>query len=376
MRVAVVTPAYGCVAGGVGRHVQELARRAAAAGHEVEVLVHGLEAHPAAAGDGSVTVRHFPPGLGGGDFAVSQPLWEHLRLRGGDYDLVHAHGYRTLPALLATRDALRRLVFTPHWHRAPTGTRVRRLVSPFYRRLGVPAMEAADLVLCASAAEAAAVLRLVPDAEPRLHVVPDGIDAAALRAARPADDAPFDHVILSPTRGQVAERAERLISALPALPAGVGLAVMGDGAAVGTLRAHAADLRVGGRVRFLGRLDDDGYHRWLQAASVVVSMDERALTATPLVEARALGLPVVAADTPLHREVAELVEGRGVRLVAGHSSPLALADELLAAAQAPRGAATRVPTWDTVAEITLALYARCVVAARPTPGLVTPPVPA
>jgi len=357
VRIAMVTPAFGCRAGGVGRHVEELARRTAAAGHDVEVLVHG--GGEAAHAGGKIVVRRFAAALGGGGFALCQPLWDHLRAHGGDYDLVHAHGYRTLPAILATRDALARLVFTPHWHRASTASRVRRAVSPFYRRLGVPALATADLVLCASAAEAAAVVRLVPEVEPRLRVVPDGIDAEALRAAAPADEAPFDHVVLSSSRGRVADRAERLVAALPALPPGVGLAIMGDGPAAAALRAHAADLHVAGRMRLLGRLDDDAHHRWLRAASVVASMDERALTATGLIEARALGIPVVAADTSLHREVEALVGGRGVRLVPGHTSPLALADVLLAAAESPRGAATAVPTWATVAEITLACYERC-----------------
>ena len=145
----MVAPEYGSPAGGVGRHVAELARRVAAAGHDVEVLTHGRVHH---AGDtDEITVRHFPAPPAIGDYAVSPDLWAHLRIHGRGYDIVHAHGYRTLPALLASRAVLPHLVFTPHWHRAPA-TRARRLLHPVYRRLGVPAFDRADVVICVSRA--------------------------------------------------------------------------------------------------------------------------------------------------------------------------------------------------------------------------------
>jgi glycosyltransferase involved in cell wall biosynthesis len=372
MRIAMVTPRYGGAPGGLGRHVQELARHVAAAGHSVEVLTHGRG--PAGASPwpgGDVTVRRFRSPVAGAEHAVSAELWAYLRRNGRRYDVVHGHGYRTLPALLAARAELPPVALTPHLHRA-AATRVGRVVHPVYRRLGAPAIARADVVICVSRAEAERVAGLAPSAAGRTHVVPDGVDVAAIAAAVPVDPPRIGRLILGVGRPVSCAGADRLISALPALPDGFALAIAADGPAVGALRAHAVDLAVARRVRFLGRLDEPAYHRWLRTADVVASMAAGATSATALLEARAAGAPVVASDVDVHREADELLGG-GLHLVSPQASPLALADVLAAVVSAPAPApAAAIPTWATVADLTLGVYARCLEAAaaeRPAPAL-------
>jgi glycosyltransferase involved in cell wall biosynthesis len=366
----MVTPRYGGAAGGLGRHVQELAHHLAAAGHAVDVLTHGRGPTSASRRHlGDVMVRRFRSPLGGAEHALSAELWAYLRGNGRRYDVVHGHGYRTLPALLAARAELPPLALTPHLHRAGS-TRVGRVVHPVYRRLGAPAIARADVVICMSRVEAGLIAGLVPSAAARTHVVPDGVDVAAIRAARPVDLRPLGHLIVAV--GRPVSGAERLISALPALPDGFVLALAADGPAAVALRAHAADLAVGRRVRFLGRLDEASHHRWLRTADVVASMAEGTISATALLEARAAGAPVVASDVAVHREADELAGG-GIHLVSPQASPLALADVLAAVASGPAPAlGDAIPTWATVAALTLGAYARCLdgaAAERPAPVL-------
>jgi glycosyltransferase involved in cell wall biosynthesis len=247
-----------------------------------------------------------------------------------------------------------------------------RVVHPVYRRLGAPAIARADVVICVSRAEAERIAELAPSAAGRTHVVPDGVDVAAIRAAVPVEPRPLGRVIVGVGRPVSAAGADRLISALPALPDGFVLAIAADGPAVGALRTHAIDLAVARRVRFLGRLDEAAHHRWLRTADVVASMAEGATSATALLEARAAGAPVVASDVAVHREADELVGG-GIHLVSPQASPLALADVLAAVASAPAPAlGDAIPTWTTVAALTLGAYARCLDAAaadRPAPVL-------
>ncbi|MDX6702482.1 MAG: hypothetical protein QOF26_2708, partial [Baekduia sp.] len=134
----------------------------------------------------------------------------------------------------------------------------------------------------------------------------------------------------------------------------------------------AVDLAVGRRVRFLGRLDEASHHRWLRTADVVASMAEGTISATALLEARAAGAPAVASDVAVHREADELAGG-GIHLVSPQASPLALADVLAAVASAPAPAlGDAIPTWATVAALTLGAYARCLhgaAAEPPAPAL-------
>jgi glycosyltransferase involved in cell wall biosynthesis len=279
-----------------------------------------------------------------------------MRDNASGYDLVHAHGLRTLPVLLASRNPPRRLAFTPHWHRSEQG-RFSRFVSPVSRRLGAPAIDAADHVFCVSEPESEMVRRLAPDVADRIHLVPNGADVASIVAAAPLESEP-PPVILAIGRLQRAKGFDRLISTLPALQSAYRLVIIGDGPARGALEAHAADLRVADRVDLPGALDDADYHRWLRTASVAAAVGEEAACGLPVLEALAAGIPVVASAGVVHGEIAQLVPPGRVRLVPTDASPLVLADEIARAVATPRVAAgsAPVPTWDEVTDRNVALY--------------------
>src|ERR1035437_1139858 len=107
MRIAMISPRYAPSMGGVQTHVEHIARTLAARGHQVEVITHTVPPHHAGSSvqDG-VTVRRFDSAVPGEHYDISPGMWRWLQRHGDSFDVIHAHAYHGLPALLAA--------LTPH----------------------------------------------------------------------------------------------------------------------------------------------------------------------------------------------------------------------------------------------------------------------
>jgi glycosyltransferase involved in cell wall biosynthesis len=354
MKVALVAPPYHSQEVGVGRTVRELARAVSRAGGEAEVLAHLPEAVRAAAAEEGIVVRQLRAPLGSG-YAASHGIWSHLRRHGDAYDLVHVHGYLPLPAVLGARGLFGRLVFSPGGDGLPR-RRIGQLTRNPYGQLGRTALTAADLIVCSSHSEAAEISRLFPLIASRVSVVSNGIDTEAITAARPfASDR---RVIVSVGRADGSGRADRAISALPALGSGYELVMLRCGSARRRLQASADDLLVTDQVRIMGSVSDATLHRWLRTASVVLVLGERDTGGLTLMEAACAGVPVIASDTPTHREVVRLIDDAALRLLSGRASPLVIADEITRVAEMRMSplSTLAVPSLKHAAEEMVALY--------------------
>ncbi|HEV8616450.1 MAG TPA: glycosyltransferase [Methylomirabilota bacterium] len=151
-------------------------------------------------------------------------------------------------------------------------------------------------------------LRLFTPAQSR--VVLNGVDAARLNAA--ALD-PFDArkaleletemaVVGCAARFDEVKHLDLLLRAV-ALPAarGATLVLIGRGPEERPLRALAETLGVAGRVRFAGEIADAA--RLFRAFDVYAAPSRKEGMPLAVLEAMALGLPVVASDIPAHREL-------------------------------------------------------------------------
>ena len=354
MKVALVARPYESPEIGVSCSVRELARGVARAGGRVEVFGDVSEATRAsAANDGFVLHRFWPEG--GTDYAASHAMWSHMRRQGSAYDLVHVHGYLRLPAVAAARGLFGRLVFSPGNDDVPRN-RVGALTRTPYRQLGRTALASADLVICSSHTEAADIGRFIPTVAARVKIVSSGIDADAIAGARPFSSE--RRVILSAGLPDVRGRADRVISALPDLGPGYELVVVGCGGARRRLVARARDLLVSEQVRFVDGVSDAVFHRWLHTAAVVVALTDADTSGVAMMEAACAGVPVIASETPTHREVAQLIDDAAVRLLPSRASPLLIADEIARAAKMRMSplATLAVPSLKDVANQTVSLY--------------------
>jgi glycosyltransferase involved in cell wall biosynthesis len=303
--------------GGVGRHVQSLARGLTAAGAVVRV------AGPAS----TQRVFGFPSydvvEIGGAPHPVRDGrALLALRKLAEDADVVHAHGLRAG----ALAPAMRPLVVT--WHNAqPAGSRIGALLERHVARRATITLAASPDLLLRARALGAADARLAPVAAPALE--PTGADPG------------LGHpLVLAVGRLHPQKGYDVLLDALPLLGDAV-VAVAGDGPLAAELAARAPE------VRWLGRRTDvaDLY----AAADVVVLpsvWEARSLTAQ---EALLAGRPLVATDVG---GIRELVGDGAVLVPAGDPTALGTAvrrlldDPAEAAAVAARGRAVAA-TWPT-----------------------------
>jgi 1,2-diacylglycerol 3-alpha-glucosyltransferase len=353
MRIAYVCPRYPPQIGGVETHVSSLATRVADRGHDVDVLTLADDSTESVTDGGGVTVRRFPIGPLGGHFGPPRALRRYMREHAGSWDLVHAHGHGSPPALAAALASTAPLVFTPHFHGMRRslagrayGTLIRSQASAVLRR--------AARIICVSEAEADALVGRFPRTAGRIVVIPNGTSRSPVP---PRSDGPCAPQILSLGRLVEYKHVDEVIAALPHLPDDVTLQVVGDGPARPSLEDRAEREGLTQRVRFLGHVDDDRVDRALSESRVLVTMSGLEAFGLAPLDAVAAGLPVVASDIPAHREMLQHFGAERMTLVPLGASPAELATAIeRAAATGPHEPPADLPTWDRVADLVLGVY--------------------
>lgn len=143
----------------------------------------------------------------------------------------------------------------------------------------------------------------------RSRMIRNGVDVARLAAALARGDAPtalklpMDAMVVGAVaRFDEVKRLDVLIDAVAQLP-GVTLALIGHGAESARLRALAARHALGPRVRFVDEVDNAAGRPL--AFDVYAGPSRTEGLPMAVLEAIALGLPVVASDIPAHRELRE-----------------------------------------------------------------------
>jgi glycosyltransferase involved in cell wall biosynthesis len=296
-------------------------------------------------------VRRFATSIGTPGLTVAAGLREYLRRMAASLDVVHAHTAHAPFALAAARVGAGPFVFTPH---AP----VQRLVRWPYAHLTRAVVQRVTETVCTSSAEGDLLRGRFPWAANRIRVVPNGVDVAAIQSARPFAEPGI--VVLAVGRLERHRRVDRAIAAIVGLDPAFRLVVVGTGNARPRLRAHAADLKVASRVRFVGSIPDHELYRWLRTARVVLALSEQDTSGSQVSEGLSAGVPVVASDIPVHREAASHGHGAGVVFVSPEGSPLEVVDAISNAARIRVSPATplAVPTWSRMVDSSLALYER------------------
>jgi glycosyltransferase involved in cell wall biosynthesis len=162
----------------------------------------------------------------------------------------------------------------------------------------------------------------------------NGRRSAAARALLGARDG--ERVVLTVSRLAREKRLELAIDALAACARDVRLAIVGEGPGRAALEARAAQRGVAERVRFTGALDPSALPDLYASSDAFVFPSVTETQGLVLAEAMAAGLPVVAADAAVNREV---LAGFG-RLVAPDGRRFADALEaVLAGPRDPSGVA-------------------------------------
>jgi glycosyltransferase involved in cell wall biosynthesis len=310
-----------------------------------------------------VTVRRFPTLHGDDVYFCSPQLFRWLRQHGSQYRLVHAHGYHNL-VLVTSWAAIHGqrlpLVATPHYH-GGGHTRLRRLLHVPYRPVAMRVLRAARAVIANSEAERGWLERDVPGLAVR--VIQPGVDLPDAPGSDAAvvdlDRDPGESTVLAVGRLADYKQVDRVVSALPLLPAAVRLTVVGDGPAAGRIRAVAAELGVADRVRMRGAVPAAELRAWYAVADAFVTMSTDEAFGLTVLEAAAAGAPVVASDIPAHRESQGLVAPGRICLVDPRANGADLARAVLRAVAVGRSTdltGWRLPTWQGLVDGVAGVY--------------------
>jgi glycogen(starch) synthase len=307
------------IVGGLGRHVDALARELVAAGHEVRVVTRGESPHPVDEQRDGVRVRRAAADPLAIDFTTETLLaWsqaaEHSLLRAAlpivrrwRPDVVHAHDWLVAQSAITLAEVTgAALVTTMHateagrhqgWLPRPLNTAIHSVERWLAQR-------SAAVITCSRAMhDEVSQLFELPAAT--VHVVPNGIDtagwtvsAAVRRAARAKVDA--DPLIVYAGRLVHEKGVQTLLDAMPALRhrfPRARLLVIGTGVYEDALQQHARLRRVARAVDWAGHVPDVELAPMLAAADVAVVPSWYEPFGIVALEAAAARVPVVLTRT-------------------------------------------------------------------------------
>ena len=360
MKVALVCDWYLPRLGGIELHLSDLAKRLNAAGHDV-VVISPTPGAPVV--DGVRIVRIDAPRAPVFGFLCTpagvRAIGRALELQRPD--VAHCHVSIVSPAAIGGAFAAERLGIPVALTFHSVVPRMQHLV-----RLADGLFQISKL----SAAMSAVSERVARDVRAlagtrTMHVVPNGIDVAFWRAEE-AERSGGDLRLISVMRLNSKKRPLALVDimqrAVAQLPSAlrVTLRIVGDGPMRPALARAVARSNLADRITLVGRVDRHRVRELLSESDVFLLPTVRESFGLAALEARCVGLPVVArADSG----VAELIEhgtegllGRSDADLAAHIVSLARDDASRAAIARHNRAFTPAHDWARVLDANIALY--------------------
>ena len=332
MRVLVASGTWYPERNGVARVATEVARKLAECGHDITALVPRVAGLPTEECQGSLTVRRVIQ-RGRIPLTIKDVLETGKHAHGlGSFDVILAHGATTLVGL-SRAHLPAPLVYVYHASH-PRELRFMRPRLPWGRErlVAYPNELICRLLERAAVRRSARIFILSeysrsllstdhPGHAGKARLLSGGVDtdsfcpADGMRAARTRLGVdPTRRMLVTVRRAEPRMGLEQLLRAITLLDDDVALAVIGGGLLSDELHQLSSALGLDGRVRFVGRVEEDELHDWYRAADLFV-LPTVAYEGFGMVtvEALASGTPVV--GTPVGA-TPELLEPLDPRLVA------------------------------------------------------------
>jgi glycosyltransferase involved in cell wall biosynthesis len=357
LRILLVAAQYLPHIGGTEIHTYEVARRLSGAGHDVTVLTTDLEGGlPAFEEMNGIHVRRVRAWPARRDYFFAPGLYRVITQ--GPWDVVHCQGYHTLVApitLWAARQARHPYVVT--FHSGGHSSWLRNAFRPLQRALLRPLLTGASALVAVSQWEAGFFHERLRLPAERFTVIPNGAYLPTVpEPARTQDDRPL---IVSIGRLERYKGHQRVIAALPRVAQQypeIRLRIVGSGPYEASLWQTARELGVEHRVeiRPISAKDREGMATVLLGAALVILLSDYEAQGISVMEALALGRPVVVGDGTALRELAASGLARATSL---GGTPEAVAEAIIGQLHQPLiPTNAKLPTWDECARDLLALY--------------------
>lgn len=356
-RLLFVTPRYFPSVGGVQNHVYQVASRLARSGMEVTVLTTDPGKRlPSEEVVDEIQIRRVPAWPANGDYYLAPQIYSIIT--NGSWDLIHVQSYHTFVApfaMLAARHA--RIPFVVTFHGGGHSSWIRNAMRGVQQRMLRPLLAHADRLVAISDFEIPHFGKQLRLPEKQFVLIPNGGDLPAIADAGsiPVEDG----LIVSIGRLEKYKGHQRAIAALPRVLTkypNARLWIAGTGPYESQLRALASRLGVADRVDIhaIPGTDRERMARELSKAALVVLFSEYETHPIAILEALALGRPVLVADTPGLSQIAQQGFGPAIPL---NSSSVQIADAILEQLFHPQQPPqVNLPTWDDCAAGLLSLY--------------------
>ena len=363
MKVGLVCDWYHPRVGGIELHLQDLAKQLAGAGHDVVVVTPT----PGPDDVDGIRVRRTPGALmpvfeflctGAGIRAVGNALTEEK------VDVAHCHVSIVSPAALGGAcQAHRRGIPTvltfhsvvPQTHLLARAVRMTLGTAAWRARFTAVSKRVAGDVSPIAAGSAVTVL-------------PNGIDVGFWRVERTRTDSEFRMVSVMRLNGKkrplaLVDMMKRLRSMLPA-DERVSLRIVGDGPQRPMVQRAIERANLGDRVELLGRKTREEIRELLREADVFVLPTVRESFGLAALEARCVGLPVVAmAQSGVSELITHRREGllaRSDQELAAHVLTLVREHDLRRGIAANNRTTSPAHDWPNVIEQHLSLYGEAI----------------
>ncbi len=360
LKVLMVTPRYFPYTGGVETHVNIIGRLLVESGVDLTLLTtapHALPTPPpteeVSEGMRIIRVRAWPPNR---DYYIAPAIYSIIE--SGGWDLVHCQGCHTFVpplAMLAARKA--KIPYVVTFHTGGHSSYFRTAIRGIQWRLLRPLLANASLLIGVSHFEADYFRNFLGLPANRFDVIPNGASLPGLmplsanKAVRP--------LIVSVGRLERYKGHQRLIVALPKIRErhpDAQLLIVGGGPYEATLRELAQKVGVAEHVeiRAIPANDRAAMAEVLSQAMLVALLSEYEAHPVAIMEALALGRPVLVANTSGLRELAEQGFARAVSL---NSSPEQIARAALQQIEEPLlPGQLALPTWEDATRKLLTVY--------------------
>lgn len=343
MDILLVTHRYPPNAGGIERHVQELATRLVDRGHDVTIFSADADMQSQDV-DGRIQVRRFQSWRPNDAFYVAPQITSAVRQ--ANADIVHAHNYHSLTTFFAALGVTNeRFIVTPHYHGTSANEARNRLLAA-YQPIGKWALQKASSVVAVSEWERE---RLQSDLGINAIVIPNGIECSRFVNADPEErERPY---LLCVGRLEEYKGVQYAIRALQSM-ADKELVIAGSGSFRPELERIAKDTGCVNRVSFLGFVDESRLPSLYAGADVHLQLSEFEAYGMTVGESLAAGTPAVVRESGALVNWTDICGVIGAKEIGSES----VANAVQSAMNGPKPDPRSIPNWNNIVNRLVKIY--------------------
>ena len=357
LKLLMTTARYFPFMGGTESHTYEVSRRLARAGVDVTILTTDPTGRlPRAEEREGVQIQRVRALPAQQDYYFAPGVYQTIVH--GNWNIVHCQGTHTLVAPLAMLAAWRaRIPYVVTFHTGGHSSGWRNALRGIQWQTLRPLFARADRLIGVSQYEIDLFQTKLGLPRERFVLIPNGSHLPKPSSQEPARSP--NTLIISVGRLERYKGHHRMIAALPKVAEqcpDVRLVILGTGPYESELKRIAQDARVADRVEFraIPAGNREEMASLLAQAALVVLFSEYEAHPVAVMEALALGRPVLVADTSGLRELAER---RLVRTIPLDSKPAEIASAVIAQLRDPLiPESVQLPTWQDCASSLLTEY--------------------